>query len=465
MTACWVKGKPEQDCKPFQRLIHLKNFHTFLSNGGRLLMAALILLTISCKKDPVELGLGIQPEEDRLGVFFNDTTPVQAFSVANDSVRTDRTVLSLAGSYYDPIFGTSVAGFYTQFLLSTNQPDFGLAPTLDSMVLHLAYNGSYGDLNTEVTFRVFELKEMLYYDSVYYSNRHLDFETSEIASFTFTPKPNDSVFIDSVAYPPHLRLNISAQNPAFAEKILTASPVALEDNANFVEFIKGLYIIADPVDQGGSISYFNLTSSLSKISMHYANEEEDSLSYDFRLDGDCARFNRFWHNDYANADPLLREQVVAEDTSLGAQTLYMQAMQGINTQFRLPDFEDRFAQGSVALTRAELVLPVINASSDLPPPSRLLLGAYDAEGNLEQLVDYAEGVDYFGGAYDSTRMEYRFRITRHLQQILNGTRENQELVLLVNGRAVQASRVVIGGTAHPERRMRLELLYIPVNLN
>jgi hypothetical protein len=428
-------------------------------------MLILLMLVLSCKKDPVELGLGIQPEEDRLGLVFNDTTPMLAFSVANDSVRTDETVLSLAGSYFDPVFGSSVAGFYTQFLLSTNQPDFGLAPSLDSMVLHLAYGGSYGDLNTPITIRIFELREMLYYDSNYYSNRHLDFDPTEIASFTFTPRPKDSVYVDSVAYAPHLRLNISAQNPAFAEKILTASPIALENNTNFVEFINGLYIIADPVDDGGSIAYFSLTSSLSKISLHYANEEEDSLRYDFRLDGACARFNRFWHNDYANADPQLRDQVINQDTALGAQTLYLQAMQGINTQFRLPDFEKRFTSGAYALTRAELVLPVIGASDAFPPPSRLLLGAYDEEGNLEQLPDFAEGVDYFGGAYDSTRMEYRFRITRHLQQIINGNRLNRELVLLVNGRAVQANRVLIGGTAHPERRMQLELLYIPLNLN
>ena len=36
------------------------------------------------------------------------------------------------------------------------------------------------------------------------------------------------------------------------------------------------------------------------------------------------------------------------------------------------------------------------------------------------MVDYFEGASFFGGRYDSTNAEYRFRITRHVQQVLLG---------------------------------------------
>ncbi|MBE0641954.1 MAG: DUF4270 family protein, partial [Bacteroidales bacterium] len=128
----------------------------------------LILLASSCKKDPVEVGLGIQPEEDMIGVYYSDTTTILAYSKVNDSVRTDETVLSLAGSYFDPVFGTSTAGFFTQFLLSSNKADFGFSPTLDSLVISLAYGGYYGNEEGEITLRVYEVTEKLEYDSVYY---------------------------------------------------------------------------------------------------------------------------------------------------------------------------------------------------------------------------------------------------------------------------------------------------------
>ncbi|MBE0642268.1 MAG: DUF4270 family protein, partial [Bacteroidales bacterium] len=294
----------------------------------------------------------------------------------------------------------------------------------------------------------------------------LSYDQTEIASFTFVPNTKDSVMVDSVMYPPHIRLNLSAQNPAFAQKILQGSELELADNENFVEFIKGLYITADPVSQGGKITYFNLNSSLSKIDLHYSNINYDSLTYSFVLGGECARFNRFDHGDYLNADPVLKEQLsaptVEEAMELGNDKLYLQSMQGININFRLPHLEAWNSNGRIAITRAELIMPVIEPSDDYPEPSRLLLGTYDEDGELVQIIDNNEGATFFGGSYDSTRTEYRFRITRHLQQILNGTEENRELVLLVSSRSIQGNRAVIGGPGRTSSAMRLELIYIPV---
>ncbi len=430
-------------------------------------MATLLVLAFSCKKDPVEVGLGIQPEEDMIGVFYSDTTTILAYSKANDSVRTDETILSLAGSYFDPVFGTSTAGFYTQFLLSSNEADFGFSPELDSLVISLAYAGMYGKEGEPVTLRIYEVTEKLEYDSIYYSHSTLDYDPVEVAHFTFVPNTTDSVMIDSVMYPPHIRLNISEQNPALAEKILNGSELELADNENFVEFIKGLYITAEPAISGGSIVYFNLNSTVSSLDLHYSNINYDSLTYSFELGGECARFNHFNHGGYLNANPLLQDQLGAPTPEaamvFGDQTLYLQSLQGININFRLPHLEAWNRNGRVAITRAELVLPLLETSEQYPEPAKLLLGTYDEDGALVQLVDYNEGTSYFGGTYDSTRAEYRFRITRHLQQVLNGTQENEELVLLVSSRSVQGNRAIIAGPGRVSDAMRLEIIYVPVD--
>ncbi|MBP7849615.1 MAG: DUF4270 domain-containing protein [Lentimicrobiaceae bacterium] len=459
ITACWKTRPPE---KAFivdsyfhpvilKAVLPLSRMHIWM------ILLVLLAMATSCKKDPLEVGLEVQPVEDRFNFKFSDTTTVIPYSLANDSVRTDETSLNMAGSYADPVFGLTNASFYTQFLLSNVKPDFGASPVLDSMILSLAIAGYYGDTNQPMTIRIHEVTQQLYDDSNYYSHSHLEYDLNPICTYTFYPRPNDSVMIDSVKYPAHLRINLG-QNPAFANKILNGSELNLADNENFVQFINGLYITTDQAGSGGSILYFRLSSSLSKISLHYSNSENDSLSYTFRLDESCARFNRFTH-DYGFGSPSLQAQVVNKDTSQGLQVFYLQSMQGINAVVHLPNILGWNQGKGIALTMAELVLPVIPDRQNYSAPGQLLLGLRQ-DGDIVQITDQSEGSTFLGGTYDSTRQEYRFRITRHMQKVLSGSIANDPLIVLVSARAIQANRAVIGGPLQPVRKTRLEMTYM-----
>ena len=82
------------------------------------------------------------PENSKIKVVWNDTTTVYAYSTVVDSIRSDEFVYNYLGSIVDPVFGSTIAGFYTEFLLSSisgEKDPFGPNPQLDSLVLQLAY--------------------------------------------------------------------------------------------------------------------------------------------------------------------------------------------------------------------------------------------------------------------------------------------------------------------------------------
>ncbi|MFA5781348.1 MAG: DUF4270 family protein, partial [Bacteroidales bacterium] len=146
---------------------------TFLKNLLRLSAAIFLLSFLFSCEEPDIVGLEVQPPNDKMDVVFCDTITLVAYSVKEDSIRTDETVYNLLGSNYDPIFGKNSASFYSQARLSSNNANFGSNPVLDSIVLSLLYKGIYGDTSAQQTVKVYELAENIYKDSVYYSNREI----------------------------------------------------------------------------------------------------------------------------------------------------------------------------------------------------------------------------------------------------------------------------------------------------
>jgi hypothetical protein len=72
---------------------------------------------------------------------------------------------------------------------------------------------------------------------------------------------------------------------------------------NLWSFLRGLYVTAEPVNENGSILYFNLPSILSRLTIYYSNDEQDSLRYEYTITSSDARFNKFDHLDYQDAEP------------------------------------------------------------------------------------------------------------------------------------------------------------------
>jgi hypothetical protein len=427
----------------------------------------LFIFLNSCKKDPYAIGLDLLPPSDTLSLLVVDTATVVAYSVIQDSIRTDETTNILLGSLVDPVFGTTTASFYSQFRLSTEAPDFGTAPVLDSLVLLLKYDSIYGDTNSLQTVRVYELSQDLYYDSIYYSNHQALNYGTMVANYTFRPNLKDSVTVIGGKLSPHLRINLNKLTHYLGNKLLYAPEAVLATNTEFLEFMKGLYVETVSRTSGGALLFFKLDNVLTKMVVYFHNEEEDSLHFDFLINANSARFNSFDHNGYANADPNFRSQVVFHDTTLGKNTLYLQGLGGVRTRVRFPFLKDFNNLGHLAINNAILVFKNMETDTTYPPPVKLQLYNVDSLGRLGIIMDSDEGENYFDGNYDKSSRTYKFRITRQIQNILAGKIKNFDMYIMVNNpvsNELIPGRVILNGTqplppASYSDRIQLQITY------
>lgn len=437
--------------------------NTIFNTGKQIVFFFLFaFLFISCDEDE-ELGYIVHPQENLLDVLFVDSIPITAHTIVEDSVRTDETILNMIGSYADPVFGVTTTSMYAQFRLITSAVSFGTNPVCDSIVLSLSYKGNfYGDTSSPMTLNVFEIAEDFDIDNNYYSNQRLGIYKNDLANYTFIPKIKDSVKVGNITYSPHLRVKLKK---SLGEKIINASGSSdLANNINFLKFFKGLYITTNKSSAGGSIVYINSTASISRLTMYYHNDE-DTLAYYFVINQNSARFNTFDHHKYSEATSVLQQQI-AGDTALGDNELYLQGMSGLKIRLKFPQALDSSFYGNtpinrIAINKAELVIEAnSNIIDKYTPPSILSIVVINKDGTYSFLPDVAYGEAYFGGSYDSRTHEYRFNISKYLQNsLLNGEFNDKGLYIVVSGSAVNANRAIIYGPKSIEGKMRLEVIY------
>ena len=161
--------------------------------------------------------------------------------------------------------------------------------------------------------------------------------------------------------------------------------------------------------------------------------------------------------------------ILDNDTASGNELFYLQGMGGVKAQLRLPDIREYFDSINnnqpVAINQAKLFLTVYDDNSELEIPPQLGLVILDEDGEYLPLADATESASFFGGFPNDGKTQYWFRISRHVQQVLNGDIPNYPLILLVQGASFRANRVILYGsdTNNVENKMSLELIYTKVN--
>jgi hypothetical protein len=213
-----------------------------------------------------------------------------------------------------------------------------------------------------------------------------------------------------------------------------------------------------------------MSSELTKMVIFFHNQDstgkiQDSLHYDFVINTLCPRFNTFDHNHYADALPEFRNQVLNHDTTQGKNLLYLQGLSGVKIKLHLP-FIKNFGS-KLALNSALLVLKDFETDTTLAPPEQLTLVQEDSVGVMHTISDEAEGSAYFGGTFISSDRSYHFRVTRHIQQVLQGKNNNNNIYLMVNNTAsnvILPQRMIGVGTqpgipGFSGARFQLQIIY------
>ncbi|MDR0604201.1 MAG: DUF4270 domain-containing protein [Bacteroidales bacterium] len=426
-----------------------------------------LIICIGCKEETGLIGIGDQPDGEFLNTNYFDTTTLIAYSTIHDSLITSNVSTNMLGYIHDPVFGKTQAGIYTQFRLSSFSANFGNNVVVDSLVLTLAYAGYYGDTLNSFRLNVYELTDNLTKNKAYYSKSFINYDNNsltEVSNLYITPTP--TVKQDTLASSYYLRIRLKTDF-AKSKFISKSGSSVYSSDAAFLEHFKGLYLEADNPTGNGCMLSVNMTHSLSGLTIYYSNDQAKNLKYTFNLNDSTVHFGVTNHFDYVDATPNLREQLNGNYTS-AKEILYGQSGSGIKVTLNFPYLRETFKDKKVAICRALLV--VSHQDDALPnylPPSALIMTYTDINtGTGYLLPDYYLGLgsDYFGGTYNQTSKEYRFNITKYIQDIVDGTSENYPLNLLVNPSVTHLSRLMIYGT-HPvsvndyDKRLQLRINY------
>ena len=421
-----------------------------------LFLSAIFFLTfiISCKKDG---KLTPDFENGDLSINFTDTFSLSTVVIKEDSLRTDLSNLHLLGLYNDSIFGPTSSSIYSQVLLTGVNVDFNNTISdpalLDSVVLSLDYEALYGDVAAPMTVEVYKLTAPLYSDTNYYSNSFAARELTPIATTTFTPNLNSD-----------LRIKL---NNSYGDSLIFHSPYA--DNTTFSSFFHGFYItVKDSVTgttipQGsGSIAYFDLNSSNTKLSLYYHHnslEKSGSTQYDFLIGTEGVKFSHFSH-DYTGTDV---EDHINNSPTKDTTVVYVSTMAGVKTKIDIPNITDLIKDGSVVINKAELIFTIENGTDGnfAEAPASISLVGIDAIGTPLFLPDFFEGTDHYGGILSDDGMfkTYSFNISRHLHQIAYSLTPDYGMYLIANSSSTSANRVVVGSEKSTAYKIRLEITY------
>lgn len=443
--------------------------------GTKLIKRAIIaimapFLFIGCESDNGEIGrdtiIGLPPGLDSIHVS------VISYTQAIDSVLvalpySSQLVLGgyigsrLVGNLSDNFVGEANAGFVAQMIPAQLNTDFGSNPKIDSVRLYLRYSGLYGDSSKLMSLEVHELGEDLDRDTSFYSSFSpvLNSKIGEILDFK--PKPNTNVSVDGTLITPTLFIDLDTTyfKDNFVD-VADGSNENFSDFDKFIEYFKGIHVKTTTTD--GSVLYFNLNSTNSRVVISYHNDSDTSEAIlNFAQDKSSVPMHfSVFSQDYTNAvfDPSN-----PDSTAPGEMTTYTQAMGGAATVFKLPELQELIDQKGIVINRAFMEVPVQRGiASGLSPSTKLEIREMTSSGPGTTVRDFDFDGNQTGdgglrlGVLRNSR--YLFEITEHVFEVINSG-ENPNLVILPVNKGTTANRTILKGGNDPLDALKLIVYY------
>ncbi len=453
----------------------------------------IILITVgllsSCEMWEKEMGEDLLPPGDNVYLLFDTIFDIHAYPVTGKPpITSERTYLSttlyLLGNTYDSLVGSSEASLVTQFNTTStfvNAPD----THIDSMILHLIIDDYIGNTDRQMEISVYEMKERIYMDSVYYSDYNMTdrYEPDKpLAVQRIFPEQGDTVEIlfdtTSVAF-------LELRDKFYEVQTDTA---LFRSDSLFKDFFNGFYITATSLTDEGAIAKVGLSNVVSRLTMRYHNdsteidstEQMDYTWATFSIDEYYAqKINIFKHA----VDPESYLYSVIDQESLRPEFCFVQGMAGVNTRLSFENLENWIGEEKVAINSATLIF-------DAVPPLRsgieveelayhLMIYTELDDGHLEVPYDYralaSTDEDLFGGIvkpeatsmFDTdTLYTYRFNMGLHFQSMIDGSNSDttfrlRPFRLQVYDATINPDFSMLWGNPDVDNsRIRLEVVYL-----
>ncbi|QCR24052.1 DUF4270 family protein [Pontibacter sp. SGAir0037] len=422
----------------------------------RLLFFFFSIAAFSACQDPTDIGLNLQKDEDLIGTTFIELPVNTGTVLLNDSILSYRQI-PLIGQYTDPALGAVKSTAFTEFGIAGSDLTFGVNAQAVSMELTLDYSGVYGNAGSNnLTLSVHRLTEGFNDRTSYFTNSALPYESTPLGTATITPKmlkkANSSTDSTSAENKIKIALNLD-----FANSILAQRTFASQES--FANFVRGLAIVPSN-GTSSNLLFLNYAADTSKITLTYKlNGSEELLKYTFRFNySDVRYFNRVVADRAGTAVETLQNKgdfVAASET--GGES-YIQANTALLTKVVIPELARLKEQiGNVIINRAELVLPIKDASRTgyLTAPPQLVLYRTNNNNRIARNTN-GEQLTVQGDRYSlqtstnypavlsipAKKELYTVNITSYVQALMLGDVPNNEL--LVGAASVTSSSTTQG---------------------
>lgn len=412
-----------------------------------------VLILLSACNDTSDLGMDLLPTTDLIDVRnLVEKDNITAYTYSEGPIGTDEPSRSLIGSLYDPVFGVTTINLATQFRL-LDRPNYGDNPVADSVRLILYYSNVYGDTITPQTFRVYEMDSPLDVDASYTQDIDLRAMASDIplGEFTHTPVIQlDSASRDTFFQPIAIPIDVS-----LGQKLLDATEADMESNDSFLDYFKGLVVETESQPApGGSILTLEAVYTSewrgSALLVYYKNDAvrdaDTTLLEPFAISPFSARVNSIEHDYTETAFEANLDMDSGEDS-----LIYVQSTGGLKSRILIEGLSSWADSVNISINKAEVVFQVDTLASEVDkfaPPSQLLFTYVNEDGEEDLPADFwftQSPTSFYGGNLRSD-YTYRFNITQHMQQILDGRIENRGFYLTTAHKNSEARRVVLKGS-------------------
>jgi hypothetical protein len=456
----------------------------FLKRASLYPIAMLLVLAFtSCDSDFNTIGGSL------IGGQF-DSIPLYKAGVITYSnkigpVQTNGLPSNLLGVYNEPVYGQQVASVLTQLSLSSNNPQFGTDPVVDSVVFTLPYYSTgvetgedgnpvykldsiYGELPYKLTvsrsnffLNNFDPEDDFITAQKYYSDQGPLFESNLVGDPLYTnenfiPSKEEVVYsefneqneLDTVRVTPRLRANLPIQ--FFQENIIDKQGSSeLSNNNNFNNFIRGLYFKAEPVNDNGNMLLLNFASAEAGITIYYSSEVEVDSETVMEPRTYKLNFGPNTLNTFSQEIPEgITSEIAETNAQTGAKNLFLKGGEGALSVISLFEDEAELAElraNNWLINEANLIFSVDQdrVQGGSSEPERIYL--YNLKTN-EQLFDYLidpslnaqnplTSVTTHSGRLERNEsgdgVSYKLRITEHVKNVLNKDSTNVRLGLVV----------------------------------
>lgn len=406
----------------------------------RLFLFFFAITALSSCEDASEIGINLQ-DKDQIGTDFTDTLTIKTGTVLlNDSVLSYQALPVQVGQYVDPVLGAVKATAFTELSLGGTSVTFGDNPVADSAVLTLDYSSVYGDKSAPLTLEVHRLTEGFQEKSSYFTSSTLAYAPEPLGTVTFQPRfitvTRNNQSVDS-AVVAHVKLD-----PAFASELVAQSGQStFADQASFSNYLNGLALVSAG-DPTGNVVGFKLNSASTKLTLYYTSGAEQKTKV-FTVTGSQPFFTNIQADRTGTALAGLDQKGAYIPASETGGESYIQTNTQLLTKIEIPNLQQlKEQQGDIIINRAELIVPVKNASiAALAPPPTLVL--YPTNSTNRILKNPAGTAITVQGAafalnstsytaplkYDAKKNQYALNVTKYVQAILLGNKENNGFLL------------------------------------